>query len=281
MKQKLKIDVTQNNLVFGDCKDWLHYIDDNSVDLIYIDPPFFSQKNYEIVWGNGYEVRSFEDRWKGEINHYTGWMRDRLIDAHRVLKNTGSILLHCDYHANHHLRLLLDELFGEENFINEIIWSYFKPHASKKTFPTNHDNIYWYSKKKNKQTFNKEFSLEPYDDKAKKRYDKKDKDGKRCKYYYNSDGTFRIAYMKEGKPTDILKIPFVQGTSSERRGYRTQKPEKLLSKLIQCCSNEGDIVLDFFGGGGGGKKGGGGGKKKVVLKPVFFNPLVIIFYLIG
>jgi len=122
--KNLKFDMTQNNVVCGDCKDWLPFIPSNSVDLIYIDPPFFSNKTYEIVWGNGFELRSFGDRWKGGINHYIGWMRDKIIEAHRVLKTTGSIFLHCDYHANHHLRILFDDIFGEKNFVNSIVWCY-------------------------------------------------------------------------------------------------------------------------------------------------------------
>ena len=159
MKHKLKIDMKQDNLLFGDCKDWLPFIPDNSVDLIYIDPPFFSKKNYEIIWGNGYERRCFEDRRKGEVNHYIGWMKDRLIEAHRVLKN-GSMLLHCDYHANHHLRLLLDELFGEHNFINEIIWCYDVGGRSSRRFGRKHDNIYFYSKVKNHYYFDAESAKE-------------------------------------------------------------------------------------------------------------------------
>ena len=249
--EKLKLDLSKNNVICGDCKDWLPYIPDNSIDLVYIDPPFFSNKNYEIIWGNGYELRSYEDRWKGGIRHYIEWMRERLLIAHKKIKETGSFLLHCDWHASHHLRLLLDEIFDEKNFINEIIWSYFKPHAGEKSFPKNHHNIYWYSKEKDKQTFNKEFSLAPYDDKAKKRYNKIDKNGDRYKVYNDKkEGTKRKAYLKKGKPVDIFKIPFVQGNAKEKVGYDTQKPEALIKKFIQACSNEGDIVLDFFGGGG-------------------------------
>ena len=146
--EEKKIDVTQNNVIWGDAKEWLPYIPSNSIDLIYIDPPFFSNKIYGVIWGNGYESRSFEDRWRGGVKHYTGWMRDKIIQAHRVLKPTGSILLHCDYHANHHLRMLLDEVFGENNFVNEIIWHYFMGGKAKKFYSRKHDNIYWYPKNK-------------------------------------------------------------------------------------------------------------------------------------
>ena len=90
-KRKLSIDSNKNTIVWGDNKEWLSHIPMQSVDCIYIDPPFFSQKNYEVIWGNGYELRSFGDRWKGGIEHYIGWMRDRLLEAYKTLKPTGSI----------------------------------------------------------------------------------------------------------------------------------------------------------------------------------------------
>ncbi len=100
----------------------LRELPDEYVDLIYLDPPFFSNKTYEVIWGDEAEVRSFEDRWDGGIRHYTDWMRSRLFELHRVLKASGSIYLHCDPHASHYLKVLMDDLFGVENFRNEIIW---------------------------------------------------------------------------------------------------------------------------------------------------------------
>ena len=121
MEQKITIDLYKNTIVCGDCCNeqgvgWLNAIPDNTIDLIYIDPPFFSNKNYEIVWGNGYEERSFEDRFKGGIEHYIAWMKPKIKEAKRVLKDTGSIFLHCDWHASHRLRCLLDDVFGEKKF---------------------------------------------------------------------------------------------------------------------------------------------------------------------
>lgn len=108
----------------GDCKDVLFEVPEKSVDLIYVDPPFFSNRHYEVLWGDGYEVRAFEDRWKGGIENYIAWMEDRLRECYRVLKETGSMYLHCDWHANAHLRILMDKIFGESNFRNEIVWCY-------------------------------------------------------------------------------------------------------------------------------------------------------------
>lgn len=108
------------------------YCDDNlarlaqfpseSVDLIYLDPPFFSNRQYEVIWGDEAEVRSFEDRWQGGITVYVEWMRERLIELHRVLRRTGTLYLHCDPTASHYLKVMADEVFGRENFLNEIVW---------------------------------------------------------------------------------------------------------------------------------------------------------------
>jgi len=101
----------------GDCLDVMEQkIAAESVDIIYLDPPFFSNKKYEKIWGDEAEIRSFEDRWAGGVEVYSTWMAERLQACHRVLKPTGSLFLHCDWHAAHHLRLRLDEIFGRANF---------------------------------------------------------------------------------------------------------------------------------------------------------------------
>src|SRR3954447_11520039 len=92
---------------------------DECVDLIYLDPPFFSNRHYEVIWGDEAEVRSFEDRWEGGINVYINWMRERMLQMHRVLKPTGSIYLHCDSHAGHYLKVMMDAIFGPKRFRNE------------------------------------------------------------------------------------------------------------------------------------------------------------------
>ena len=240
--KNLKLDLSQNNLICGDAKDWLPYIPSNSVDLIYIDPPFFSNKTYEIVWGNGFELRSFGDRWKGGINHYIGWMRDKIIEAHRVLKPTGSIVFHCDHHASHHLRFLLDEVFNEKNFVNEIIWHYRRWTGKSKKFQQLHDNIYIYSKSK-KYKFNVLYT--DYTEGSK--YRKKN-------YHTRIKG--KDVYITKVNPLGVREndvwtdINVLNSQSKERIGYKTQKPEQLIKRFVDCLSNKGDIVLDFFGGGG-------------------------------
>jgi DNA modification methylase len=147
------------------------YCDDNlarlrelpseSVDLIYLDPPFFSNRVYEVIWGDEAEVRSFEDRWEGGMQHYIGWMRERVEEMHRVLKSTGSLYLHCDPHASHYLKVMLDDIFTSSMFRNEIVW---KRTAAKGSpmgrFPSNHDLILSYSRT-GAATWNP--ALSPYD----------------------------------------------------------------------------------------------------------------------
>src|SRR3989304_9046524 len=111
----------ETNLIYrGDCaKALANHIPDESVDLIYVDPPFYSGEDYEILWDNGYERRAFEDRWKGGIQNYIAWMEPKLRECFRVLKPTGTFYLHCDWHANYRLRVLLDQVFGERHSQNE------------------------------------------------------------------------------------------------------------------------------------------------------------------
>src|SRR3990167_6249268 len=134
-------------LFCGDCLEVMEKkIKASSVDLIYLDPPFFSNKNYEVIWGDEAEKRSFDDRWEGGIEVYSDWMAEPLRACHRVLKPTGSLYLHCDWHAAHHLRIKLDDIFGKNNFINEIIWHYRKWSAGTGLYQRNHDNLFFYRK---------------------------------------------------------------------------------------------------------------------------------------
>ncbi len=117
-----------------------------TVDLIYLDPPFFSNRIYEVIWGDEAEVRSFEDRWEGGIQHYVSWMRDRLVEMHRLLKPTGSLYLHCDPKASHYLKVMLDEVFGQANFRSEITWLRTTTHNDAKRWSPNADVILYYGK---------------------------------------------------------------------------------------------------------------------------------------
>lgn len=219
-----------NRIHCGDNLEILSSLEEKSIDLIYADPPFFSNRHYEVIWNDGAEIRAFEDRWKGGIEHYISWMTPRLRECHRVLKDTGSMYLHCDWHANAHLRILMDKIFGENNFRNEIIWHYASGGASKDRFSRKHDNLLLYSKS-SKSTHN--ILRTPY------------------KTSNANDFIKRGLFHPDGKMMDdVWDISFLSTTASERLGYPTQKPEALLKRIIEASSNKGDIVLDPFCGCG-------------------------------
>ena len=112
-----------NRLILGDNLEIMKTLESESVDLIYLDPPFFSNRNYEIIWGDEGEIRSFKDRWAGGIDHYIAWLKERVELMYRLLKKTGSIFLHCDWHADAYIRVwILDKIFGEQNIRNHIVW---------------------------------------------------------------------------------------------------------------------------------------------------------------
>jgi DNA modification methylase len=235
-----------NAIYCGDCLDVLKRFPDKFVNLIYLDPPFFSNRHYEIIWKDGAEIRAFGDRWKGGIMHYVNWMEDRIRQCHRVLKDTGSIYLHCDWHAVHYLKVMMDRVFGEKKFLNDIVWIYSRATSPKqKMWGRMHDNILFYSKSR-KWTFNVDAVRLPYAESSRGRegYTKMfhkvgDLKGGKCKL--NPKGKF---------PEDWWNIPFIRPNAKERLGYPTQKPLELLERIIKASSNKGDIVLDPFCGCG-------------------------------
>jgi len=246
-----------NKLILGDNLDVMQTMESESVDLIYLDPPFFSNRNYEVIWGDDGEIRSFQDRWAGGIEHYIAWLKERVIEMHRLLKPTGSIFLHCDWHANAYIRVhILDRIFGENNFRNEIVWDYEGwVHKKMSHFPQKHDIIFYYSKS-DKSTYiplSEKWTKEEYIAKRKQKIHIDD-DGR--EYIYDKRGAsgqkrYLDTALSDGQPiTDVWHISVLTSSSKERIGYPTQKPEALLERIIKCASNEGDIVLDPFVGGG-------------------------------
>ncbi|MBS1537763.1 MAG: site-specific DNA-methyltransferase [Bacteroidetes bacterium] len=151
-----------NKLILGDNLEILKQINSESIDLVYLDPPFFSNRNYEVIWGDEGEIRSFQDRWSGGMDHYIAWLKERTAEMHRILKNTGSIFLHCDWHANAYIRVeILDKIFGLNNLRNEIIWKRAETikgnfGQGKKSLDYNTDTIFHYSKS-TITTFNQPF----------------------------------------------------------------------------------------------------------------------------
>ena len=236
-----------NHLYLGDNLEIMKGMESDSIDLIYLDPPFFSNRTYEVIWGDKGEVRSFEDRFSGGINHYIAWLKERVIEMHRLLKPTGSIYLHCDWHANSYIRtLILDPIFGMKNFRNEIVWSYGKMGNSKSKFMSNHDTIFYYVKSSN-STFN---ILTTKLSEPIKRLQRVVVDGK-LKNKKDENGKVLYMYREEKLIDDNWSdISTVMHASKERIGYPTQKPEALLERIIKASSNIGDIVLDPFMGGG-------------------------------
>ncbi len=219
---------------------------DESVDLIYLDPPFFSNKKYEVIWGDEGEVRSFEDRWEGGIEVYVQWMKERVIEMQRILKDTGSIYLHCDWHASHYLKVMMDDVFGYGNFQNDIVWYYRGAGVSKKRFGRRHDIILFYTKSR-ENTFNIDDVRTPYAEATQERF----------KHHIGNirkgrDFGLQTLHPKGKHPDDVWQIQPVAPSDTVRKlyNYPTLKPEALLERIIKASSNEGDVVLDPFCGCG-------------------------------
>jgi DNA modification methylase len=235
------------NIIYcGDCLVKLKDIPSESVDLIYIDPPFSSNRNYVAFWQEQ-EARHFEDRFEN-VQAYLDYMYPRVKELYRVLKQTGSFYYHCDWHAVHYIKVMLDrdDLFGYNNFKNDIIWHYRRWTGKAKKFQRLHDTILFYTKSDD-YTFNK--MLIPYTEGSVER-----KLGGVLHRFKEGEEPFLVSdksLQAKGVPTnDVFIIPFVAPSAKERLGYPTQKPEALLKRIIKVSSNEGDIVLDAFCGCG-------------------------------
>lgn len=260
-----------NAIFFGDNLHILRALPSNCIDLIYIDPPFFSGRNYNQIWGDDNEVRTFHDIWEDGLPSYLVWLNARLWETRRVLKNSGSIYVHCDWHASHYIKCEMDKIFGYENFRNNVVWCYKTREFSKRYWNRKHDDILFYSKTDEyKFNWNDEDVLESYSEVTIKKYKHKDEKG-----YYRLQGRgiknspIRSAkdvdpkwekehpelvvrdYLKTGyAPNDYIVMDIINQSSKERIGYPTQKPESLITKLIKASSDEGNVVADFFMGGG-------------------------------
>jgi len=226
--------ISLNALLFGDNLHILRAFPSNSIDLIYIDPPFFSGREYNQIWGDENEVRTFNDIWEDGLPSYLIWLNARLWEMRRVLKNTGSIYVHCDWHASHHIKCEMDKIFGYKNFKANIIWSYDWGGRGETQWPQKHDDILFYSKT-NKWFF--------------------DPSKVRVSYKTQVKGRKKPLVSKEkfdrGKlPTDVWDMSVIHAMSPERIGYPTQKPEALLERIIKSSCPEKGIVADFFMGGG-------------------------------
>jgi site-specific DNA-methyltransferase (adenine-specific) len=233
-------------VIQGDNLSALKSMPEQSVQLIYVDPPFntgrtqtrgtssttrtetgnrmgFKGQRYEIVKET---ILSYDD----EFADYCGFLEPRLEEAWRILKETGTLYVHLDYREAHYAKVLLDALFGRECFLNEIIWAYDYGGKAKSRWPAKHDTILVYVKDPTKYFFNNEtVDREPY----------------------MAPGLVTPEKVERGKlPTDVWWHTIVSPTGNEKTGYPTQKPLGVLRRIIQASSQEGDVVLDFFAGSG-------------------------------
>lgn len=239
-----------NQVIQGDCLQELARLPNASVDLAYLDPPFFTNKRHLAVTRDRSKQFSFSDFWNG-LEDYAKFMEERLEQVHRVLKHTGSVFVHCDTNANFLLRGLLDEIFGVEQFRSEIIWSYRRwSNAAKGLMPA-HQTLFFYSKSAHYK-FNKiygDYSETTNIDQI-LQLRARDEHGV-SKYATDSEGNVVFGGEKKGVPlSDVWEIPFLNPKAKERTGYPTQKPVLLLERIIEIASDSGDLVVDPFCGSG-------------------------------
>ena len=232
-----------NRLFFGDNLHVMRQLPSNSIDLIYIDPPFFSGRHYNVIFGDNNEVRSFSDIWEGGMPGYLVWFNVRLYEMKRLLKRTGSIYVHLDWHAVHYVKIEMDKIFSVDNFLNEVVWAYKTGGVAKDRFARKHDSILVYVKQANSHEFNQPKQKSYLDDAKWKEYHA---GTNKLGFQRDEQGMFRMVGCRD--VWDDIKVPHPR--SFERIGYPTQKPEALLERIIEASSNEGDIIADFFCGGG-------------------------------
>ncbi|MFQ5620872.1 MAG: DNA-methyltransferase [Candidatus Nanoarchaeia archaeon] len=242
--------LNSDRVIQGDSTLELEKIPSNSVDLVYLDPPFFTQRKHRLSSRDNKRKYEFDDTWES-LEDYVQMLRTCLIHIKRILKDTGSVFFHCDKTASHHIRAVLDEVFGMGNFRSEIIWSYKRWSNSKKGLLNSHQNIYFYSKssKFNFNTIYTEYSpTTNVDQILQKRVRSKQN---KSIYARDNEGNILLQDAKKGVPlSDVWEIPYLNPKAKERTGYPTQKPLLLLERIISIASNQGDIVLDPFCGSG-------------------------------
>lgn len=237
-------------LLQGDCLNHLKQLPSQSVDLVYLDPPFFTQKTHSLKTRDNTQTYEFEDKWDSILD-YKNFIMIRLKECKRVMKNTASIFLHCDRTASHHLRIVLDDVFGVDNFQSEIIWSYKRWSNASKGLLNSHQNIYFYTKTKDFK-FNKIYTdyspTTNVDQILQERI--RDNNGKSV-YNRDKNGVIKFGTEKKGVPlSDVWDIPYLNPKAKERTGYPTQKPIILLERIISLTTDEEDVVLDPFCGSG-------------------------------
>lgn len=239
-----------NKIIHGNCVEKLKELESNKVDLIYFDPPFFTQRKHTLTNKDNSKTFEFEDKFNS-IDEYLSLIENVLEQSKRVLKITGSVFLHCDKTASHNIRLVLDKVFGRDNFQSEIIWSYKRWSNAKKGLLNAHQVIFFYSKTQDFKfnTLYTEYSATTNLDQILQDR-KRDENGKSV-YKRDENGNAILGKEKKGVPlSDVWEIPYLNPKAKERTGYPTQKPVLLLNQLINIATDEGDLVLDPFCGSG-------------------------------
>ncbi len=241
----------RNMLALGDNIDFIAWLlaergMAGTVQLVYLDPPFFSKADYgaeiKLSVKDGIKVPAmkqpaYKDTWENGMEEYLTALAARLILIRELLSDEGCVWVHLDHHATHYVRVLLDEIFGEKNFVNEVIWTYKSGGATKRSFAKKHDNLLFYAKSpkyyfKAQQEVSYNRGYKPYRFKG-------------VKEFRDETGWYTMVNKK-----DVWTIDMVGRTSAERTGYATQKPESLMRTILESCTREGDIVCDFYCGSG-------------------------------
>ncbi|MDP9237532.1 MAG: site-specific DNA-methyltransferase [Chloroflexota bacterium] len=243
-----------NQLFWGDNLHVIRQIPPESVDLIYVDPPFFSGRNYNVIFGDQNELRSFSDIWEAGMPGYLTWLNARLYEMKRVMRPSASIYVHCDWHASHYIKTEMDKIFGHKNFRNEIAWCYNVGGKGTTRWARKHDTLLFYTRSDSyffdgkaagakRETGTKSTGGIIGANEQGRRYQDK---------LVKATGKYYRYYLDEPKiPEDWwTDINSLQSQSSERIGYPTQKPEALIERIIVASTRVGDLVADFFIGGG-------------------------------
>ncbi|MBD5170748.1 MAG: site-specific DNA-methyltransferase [Bacteroidales bacterium] len=262
---------TDNMIIHGECVSACAYLKEQGVkvDLVYIDPPFASGADYAkkvYLRRNPLvakaiqkaeqeleddELKTFEEKMYGDIwdkEKYLNWMYENLMAIRSVMSENASIYVHLDYHIGHYVKILLDEVFGEGNFRNEIVWYYNNKMSGNTTshaFVCEHDTLFLYSNSE-ENTYN---TIYEEREEAVKQSKRIKVDGKNMRAR-DENGNIIYEISHEKKIKDVWQVPYIASTDSQRTGYATQKPEALLERVISASSNEGMVVADFFGGSG-------------------------------